>query len=135
MLSTENNTSKLYSEYKITAGEVTFDEGNTSEWAYVDTYFVTCSSDDDCIDCNGCTIDIYNEGLCSNIPVDDCIDCRLVTINVVLDAHPDNTTWALYLHGTNIEIISGDPYPLQLVSNGRKKKVDISVLYFFMCNE
>jgi len=122
MFSTENNTSTLYSEYKITAGEVTVDEGNTSEWASVDTYFVSCSSDDDCIDYNGCTKDICNEGLCSNIPVDDCIDCRWVTIDVVLDAYPDETTWALYLHGTNIEIISGDPYPLQLVSNGRKKK-------------
>ena len=53
MLSTENSTSALYSEYKITAGEVTVDEGNTSEWASIDTYFVTCLSDDDCNDHDG----------------------------------------------------------------------------------
>ena len=134
MLSTENSTSALYSEYKITAGEVTVDEGNTSEWASIDTYFVTCLSDDDCNDYDGCTTDICNGGLCSNVVNETCTDCRWVTIDVVLDAYPDETSWGLYLYGTNIEIISGDPYPLQVISYGRKKKSGRE-LYFFICYE
>ena len=122
MLSTEKNTSSLYSEYKITAGDVVVDQGNTSEWSSIDAYFVTCYWDIDCNDYDGCTFDQCKGGLCSNIPFDDCINCRSVSVDIKLDAYPDETTWGLYLHGTNIELISGDPYSLQRISNGRGKK-------------
>ena len=74
MLSTENNTLTLYSEYKITAREVTIDKGNTSESASIDTYFVTCLLDDDYNDHDGCTTEICNGGLCSNVVNETCAD-------------------------------------------------------------
>ena len=37
-----------------------------------------------------------------------------------MDAYPDETTWSLFLYKSNIAIMSGDPYPLQQISNGQK---------------
>ena len=82
LISTENTTSTIYSEYNVTVGEVVLYQGNTSEWEYLEISFVTCSSDNVCNDYDGCTRDFCDGGLCVNIQNEDgiCSDCRWLTI-------------------------------------------------------
>ena len=79
------------------------------------TPFAICSTDEDCLDFDGCTIDVCNidSKLCSNQyqSEDDCIDCKWFSFNLTTDNYPDETTWFLTDAETNTLIASGDPHP------------------------
>ena len=94
------------------AGVLIYDISTNEEFEF-EEFFTVCSSDSDCIDYDGCTIDVCDPKtkLCENkvLKNADCIDCTLVTLELKLDNYPDETSWDLASseNKNHISVLSG----------------------------
>ena len=124
--------------YTVTVGTEVVESDSTSnylsddEYLGVETLFIICSSNDDCIDYNGCTYDYCNidTNLCNNTSYsndDSCSNCTWLEFNLTLDNFPDETLWDIEKIDTvnsnnNILVLDGNPYSSDVMQYGRKKK-------------
>ena len=120
----KNGTESSNMTYSLKAGETVLFQDSTNTYLDVENEFTVCSSNTDCLDYDGCTVDFCNPDTrtCQNTLNATCTNCKWVAIKISPDNYPEETTWFLRNHKNKDLVLSGDPYLTFDRVHGRKKK-------------
>ena len=92
---TQNVTHDENVTCSVQAEEIMFSDESTGEPFEAEEFFTVCSSDNDCNDYDGCTLDFCNSTtrMCENkvLGNESCSNCSLVTLEFIPDNYPDET--------------------------------------------
>ena len=92
---TTNVTNDQNVTYSVEAEEILLSDKSTGEPFESEEFFTVCSSDDDCNDYDGCTLDFCNSTTrtCENrvLGKESCSNCSWVTLEFIPDNYPDET--------------------------------------------
>jgi len=112
---TENMTDmKTNVTYSVEAEDISIFSLSSDEYFESEEFFTVCSSDEDCNDFDGCTVDICNQTtrICENKEMNrtECNNCTWVSIGIVFDNYPEETSWNLASIANNkhVSILSGE---------------------------
>jgi len=112
--------------YALKSNNMIVFQEDTNKAFEVEDAFTVCSSDSDCYDHDGCTIDSCDntQALCNNTAFekDTCDNCTKIKVELIMDNYPDETKWSIIDSESKVAVLSGDPYPIMTLGQGRKKK-------------
>merc|ERR1712190_432316 len=117
-----NDTKADNISFSLQAKNSIIDSFSSNDIMEVEKSFIVCSSDSDCIDYDGCSIDFCDQttNICKNKNLVDelCTSCEWTIINVTADNYPDETKISLSTKDDNDKfdyILLGTLYDLNYV--------------------
>merc|ERR1712194_304270 len=110
-----NETLSKNVSYSFQVTDTKIYDKSTNEYFETEDFFTVCESDSDCLDFDGCRIDVCDSEtrICDNQILNDtaCSKCTWVSLELTLDNYPEETSWNLAstVGKGEVSVLSGNP--------------------------